>query len=780
MANQNCIGRVLRSPGGLARLAGILAAGGFETRAELGRLVCSEFGFADRLGRPQASSCAVVLRELAAEGRIRIPEPSRRGGGGGPAGLGIDVPPPEGVPERAGLVGNLRLVPADGREHRRILGAMLRREHPEGAVRHVGAQLRYLIGSDHGWLGGFVFASSALSLAARDRWIGWDAATREARLHLVVGLSRFLIRPGFSCRNLASRALGLCLRRLPADFERACGVSPALAETFVSPGLFGTSLRAANWIYVGETAGRGRRSASGASVPAKSIYMMPLSSGWRGVLGGCEPDGPLPAPPGAALGPADGLDGAGWAEREFGQAPLGDRRLTRRLVRCVELQAKAPAKTFFSAAAGDQAAVTGYYRLIERPDESKATPEAILATHRARTEQRMRKQEAVLCIQDGTDLNFATHPLCEGLDRIGRNRNSKGTLGLHLHSTLAVGGDGIPLGVARMEFSGPDDEGPKTGRWLRGWRDSGRLRAGRAKVVSVMDREGDIFELFAARRDEGGPELLVRARHDRALGPGGGKLFQALRASPELARIDIPLERLSARNSARGQSASPGRAKRVASASLRWKEVDLAVPEKRRGEFGARPCRMRAVHAFEEHPPAGAEPLEWMLLTTLPIGTEAEAREALRWYRLRWRIEDWHRILKSGCKAEEVAFHTAGRIKRAAAINAVIAWRLAALTHLGRRTPGLDAGLMFSEAELAALGDFARIRKARQPETLGDAMTLVAMLGGYLNRKGDRPPGRQIQWDGQIRLAQRAQVVEDMMVLAGESGILKLVCPGKM
>ena len=332
----------------------------------------------------------------------------------------------------------------------------------------------------------------------------------------------------------------------------------------------------------------------------------------------------------------------------------------------------------------------------------------------------MRKQEAVLCIQDGTDLNFATHPLCEGLDRIGRNRNSKGTLGLHLHSTLAVGGDGIPLGVARMEFSGPDDEGPKTGRWLRGWRDSGRLRAGRAKVVSVMDREGDIFELFAARRDEGGPELLVRARHDRALGPGGGKLFQALRASPELARIDIPLERLSARNSARGQSASPGRAKRVASASLRWKEVDLAVPEKRRGEFGARPCRMRAVHAFEEHPPgrrgaAGVDAAD----DGCRSGPRPRRGEALRWYRLRWRIEDWHRILKSGCKAEEVAFHTAGRIKRAAAINAVIAWRLAALTHLGRRTPGLDAGLMFSEAELAALGDFARIRKARQPGNPG-------------------------------------------------------------
>jgi len=334
-------------------------------------------------------------------------------------------------------------------------------------------------------------------------------------------------------------------------------------------------------------------------------------------------------------------------------------------VRCVEFQAKASGKTFFSAAAGDWAAVTGYYRLIEKPDESKVAPEAILATHRARTEQRMRKQATVLCIQDGTDLNFAPHPLREGLDEIGKNRNSKGALGLHLHSTLAVAGDGIPLGVPRIEFSGPGDEGPKPGRWLRGWRDVGELKAGCARVVSVMDLEGDIFELFAARRDEDGPDLLVRAQNDRSLGPGGSKLFEDLHGSPERARMDIPLEFLSARNSARGQSASPGPDAGVASAALHWMEVDLAVPENLRGEFGTRPCRMRAVHALEDRPPDGAEPLEWMLLTTLPAGTEAEARDILRMYRLRWRIEDWRRILKSGCKAE--------RIKRAAAINAVIA-----------------------------------------------------------------------------------------------------------
>ena len=153
----------------------------------------------------------------------------------------------------------------------------------------------------------------------------------------------------------------------------------------------------------------------------------------------------------------------------------------------------------------------------------------------------------------------------------------------------------------------------------------------------------------------------------------------------------------------------------------------------------------------------------------LPVETEAKAWEILRRHRLRWRIKAWHRVLKAGCWAEEVAFRTAARIKKAAATSAAVAWRLAAPARLGRQTPGLDADLMFSEAELAVLGDFARIRRARRPETLSHAMTLAAMLGGY-----------QLQWDGQFRLAQRAQVVEDMKALGEESGILKLVSSGEM
>ena len=181
-----------------------------------------------------------------------------------------------------------------------------------------------------------------------------------------------------------------------------------------------------------------------------------------------------------ALGPAEGLDSAAWAGNEFGAAPLGDARLTRRLVRSAEIQARSPTKTFFAAAAGCEATVKGYYRMIEHPDYDAVSATTIIAAHRQRTLRRMQGQPLSLLVQDGTDLNLATHRGCDGLGTIGRNRGSSGTLGLHLHTTFAVSGDGVPLGLVNLEFDAPDGtdgkdgqvEGRKTGRWLRGLRHS--------------------------------------------------------------------------------------------------------------------------------------------------------------------------------------------------------------------------------------------------------------------------------------------------------------------
>ncbi len=574
------------------------------------------------------------------------------------------------------------------------------REHPRGCVFQAGAQRRYLIGSQHGWLGGLGFSAAAYALKDRDAWIGWDRAHRPR--HLIVNLSRFLIRPAVHCRNLASWALSHTLRRLGDDFMRHSGYRPVLVESFVeSQHYTGVSLLAAGWTRVGLTAGRGRFSTAGAAVPKRAIWCRPLRSDWRRVLG-ITPQMVVPR------GCAEGLSRTVWAEHEFGGASLGDRRLSQRLVKSAGLMAVSPGESFATAAGGDPAAIAGYYRMIEQPAASELTVENILRPHTERTVQRIADQKSVLLIQDETDLNFATHGAAAGLGLIGKNKGSEGTLGLHLHSTMAVADTGIPLGLLRMEFDAQDPAGNdaqgQTQRWIRGVEDSAKAaqRVPDVHCLSVIDREGDIYALFDHCRQLANLDILVRARHDRRLGKGGPRLFETVRAAPAQARLEIEVRRRSARRAA---------------CELRWQAITIFENPR---SATSRALPLTAVHLRETAtPPDGCDPLEWLLLTTLTVRNAAEAKTVLNSYRLRWRIEDWHRILKSGCKAKFLNLQTAERLERAIAIKGVIAWRLHAMVLLGRETPDLPADMLFSELEIQVLRDVARKRKRPQPEDLG-------------------------------------------------------------
>ena len=775
MHEQNQIAATLTSAGGTTRLKELLAQVGSASRTEFGRRVCQLFGFHDARGRPQLAGCMKALRALDADGRIQLPAPRHERRRCRPRGLGRPVPEPQGVPARVDQVQGLELVEVTGDDQRRLWTELMQREHPRGAARHVGAQLRYLLISEHGVLGALGFAAAALALAARDTCIGWDADRRSRQLHRVVALSRFLIRPSVHCQNLASKALGLCLRRLPADFERRYGYRPLLVETFVEKDRHaGTSLAAANWVLAGETAGRGRFAPRGARVPLKAVYLYPLARDWRAQLGVASPQ-PLPA-----LGAGEGLARDVWAQHEFGGAPLGDVRLSKRLVKSAQMQSEQPLASFPGAAGGNLAAVRGHYRMIDQPAASEVTPENILAPHRRRTLQRMQGQQAVLCLQDGSDLNFAEHPGCSGLGLIGKNKRAAGTLGLHMHSTLVVNGEGLPLGVPHIQYEAPDGQADKgrpleerkTYRWVRGLRACAALaeELDGVRPVSVMDREGDVFALFAEQRRLGSLDLLVRAKHNRSLGQGVPKLFDAVRAETAQARLEIHVGRLSARRGSRGQQGSEAREQRAAQVGLRWKTLQLPAPK-----GGAAPVSLNLVHVREETEPANAERLEWFLLTTLPVQSRQDAERVLNWYRLRWRIEDWHRVLKSGCKVEHLGHRTGERIERAVTINAVIAWRLTVMTLLGRETPELPAAVLYSDIESMALNDFARDRKLPPPDNLGRAVRTMAILGGYLNRNKEPPPGHQKIWSGYTLLNAASQAYERVIRMQQASDLYKRV-----
>ncbi|MCY4312776.1 MAG: IS4 family transposase [Gammaproteobacteria bacterium] len=598
----------------------------------------------------------------------------------------------------------------------------------------------------------------------REEYIGWSQSERKTLIQRIAGMARFLIRPQVRCANLASKSLGLLSRRVVSDYHLKHGIRPVLIETCVSPEYSGISYRACGWEKIGETHGRDR---SGRPVPKKAIYVKPLVPAWRAELGICRVK-PLNA--------WEGIDSKHWAEQEFAGARPGDARRVKRLIRIAEVLTAMPSNPFFAAARGEKTMISGYCRLIEHPDEEAVNAQTILAGHRERTRQRMQAQQAALIIQDGSDLNFATRQGCEGLGRTGRN--SEGTLGLHLHSTCVVSGEGLPLGVAALQIDrGHQEEQPKTLRWIEGLKDSAELSRDleRVTLIAAMDREGDdIRVLDVHRRLKQDLALLVRAKHDRRI--AGGSLFEQMRSQPVRHRMSVRVPKLSGRRATGTRKAVFGREARDADCELRWMEVTIPIPEKRKAEAGDQPVVLNAVHVRESEEPDGdAERLEWFLYASLPVSNAQQALDVIQYYRLRWRIEDWHRILKSGCGVELLAHRTAARLKRAIALRAVAAWRLATLTLLGRETPGLDPSVLFSEVELAVIRDFARFRSQKLPENLGQAVNVLAMMGGCLNRPHDAPTSSQVMWEGYSYLYGNAQVIERARALGIGSEVSRMI-----
>ena len=258
MRLQSQILQTLRAPEFQARLEHIVARGAFESRAALGREVCAQFGFVDAYGRAQLAGCLKALAVLDTAGQITLPQLRHHCHRPSPRCLDAPVPAPVEVPAQVRDVEGLRLVVVEDEEQRRVWNTLLAAEHPHGTTTFVGCQIRYLVGSAHGWLGAVGFSASALHLRARDTWMGWSDEQRKAHLHRVVCLSRFLIRPAVRCRHLASHVLGRVLRRVEQDFEARYRYRPWVVETFVEPEHDGVSFKAANFVCVGHTAGRGR------------------------------------------------------------------------------------------------------------------------------------------------------------------------------------------------------------------------------------------------------------------------------------------------------------------------------------------------------------------------------------------------------------------------------------------------------------------------------------------------------------------------------------------
>jgi hypothetical protein len=766
--------QLLAAPENAKLVLALLKADPAPSRNLLAKTLCCRLDLRDAKGDWQVASTSKALRELEGRGLWHLPKPRTPGARGWhPTRLARRVAAPRKRPKTLAEVRGLRLIEVVDEEHLRIWNELMLREHPLRDCRLVGRQLRYLLGSDHGWLGGMGFGSAALYLEGRDEWIGWDPSQRRQYLERVLNLNRFLIRPPVHCANLASHALALCTRRVGEDFERRYGLRPWLLESFVeTPTYDGACYKAANWVRVGQTKGRGRNGLNRPDKSIKEVYLYALVKDLRDRVGVNPPTvNPLNA--------ESGLEDSGWAEHEFGDCELGDERLTRRLVKIVSDQAAQPHGSYSQAAGGNRHDLKGYYRFLNN-DRTELNPKSLRQSHRARTLRRMSQEPTALIVQDTVDLNYSTRSQCEGLGQIGTNQTGAKSRGLRMHSSVALGQSGLPLGIIKLQGYAPESakgkdpqrpiEQKDSYRWLEGFEQAMEIAAliPRTQVINITDREGDMFELFHFRRSQTGrkAELLVRAKNDRCLEGTERKLFQELAAAPLAKRILLSVPRQREHLATPSEPGRPGLKAREARVEIRFKEVTLSAPNTAQTR-ALEPVKLWAIYLVEKHPPQGAAPLEWLLLTTVEVRSLKQARKCLRWYCRRWRIEEWHRVLKSGCKVLEHQNHSAEVLLRAIAIDAVIAWRIMLLALLGREVPELPCDVIFDPIECEVLELLAKKNKEQTKRSLGEAMIIVAKLGGYLDRKCDRVPGFESLWRGYARFHDMVEIIR--LALAAKS-----------
>jgi hypothetical protein len=725
------------------------------SRRALSRQVCEWLEWRDALGKRREMGARKALAELGRRGVIVLPIAKKIANFNGDAAKAkseraVKVAKVDCSLEELGRV-EIVVVPEGDRQQSAMWTGLMKQHHYLGACALRGAQIRYLIHSGvHGLLGGLSFSAATRRLACRDKWIGWSERACRSNLQKVVSNSRLLIVGSVKVPNLASHVLGQTLRRLATDWQERYGEELALVETFVDGNQFeGVCYRAANWEQVGSTAGRQTAFPNG-KIPSgkKDVYVYALRCDARELL--CQEPADRLMRRGRSAASGD------WIEQELGTARIFDGRLRKRMYQVARSFAAQAQALVPQTSNGSAAEAKGTYRFFKN---QRVTMDAVLKGHVEATIERAGEHEVVLSVQDTTFLNYTAHEP-EGAGPIGTKKDR--SVGLVLHGTLAFSLAGTPLGVldAQCWARDPEDVGKKEKRkqlpieekesvkWLRSYRavtEAQRL-CPNTMLVSVGDRESDIFELFdEATRTSNGPKLLVRAertRHRKTLDSTGSEnheyLWERMKKQPVAGHRKVHIPKKSTRPA------------RTAKIEVRYASVLLTPPI----DSKLQPVQVWAVYAREvDYGPEVKEPIEWMLLTTVAVSSSDDADERLRWYTLRWGIELFHRILKSGCRIEDRLLDDADSLKKCLALDLVVAWRIHHLMKAGRETPDVPCTGFFDDDEWKVLHAF--LHNEPPPSTtpsLRIAVHMMSRLGGFIARKGSSEPGMITLWRGLTRL----------------------------
>lgn len=447
-----------------------------------------------------------------------------------------------------------------------------------------------------------------------------------------------------------------------------------------------------------------------------------------------------------------------WIIEELATVSFGDKRLKKRAQKILE-KLSHNATDSIPAACRSAAETKAAYRFF---DNDQVTPESIQKTHLEATLARMEKCPVILIPQDTTLLNFSTQYARKDTGPTIKDS----TKGMLLHCAIAVTPEKVCLGslsvkqwhreaLQKLTKNEKNKKNYSVGiedkesyRWLENYKKANDYAATlpNATVVSIADREGDIYDIYDEANKifsaEGAKaHYLIRAKIDRKVCDERGKkndenIRSTLKSEKPLGQLIINV------------SETKKRKAREAHMTVYSKAVYIALPERRRKGNNDRPVKITAILCTESNPPAGAEAIEWLLITDLPVLTLEDACEKIQWYVCRWQIEIFFKILKSGCTIEKLQLIDKNF---SACLNfyMIIAWRILYVVVMGRHCPDMSCECVFSKEEWQTTYVVVRRQKPPSvPPTLNEMVRMVASLGGYLNRKSDPEPGVKTMWIG--------------------------------
>ena len=451
-----------------------------------------------------------------------------------------------------------------------------------------------------------------------------------------------------------------------------------------------------------------------------------------------------------------------WVDREIAGCAFKDERLGRRFRSLLERLAASPGETI-PFACQDWANTKAAYRFL---DNDRVNEADILAGHfRATRERTAAAGGPILVLHDTTEFSFKREDIAAvGITRkavAGAYRDSAlrhyTACGILMHSSLAVTTEGLPLGLTavkfwtRAKFKGTNAlknkinptrvpiEQKESVRWLENLRQSTELLAQPTRCVHIGDRESDIYELFCAAQDAG-THFLLRTCVDRLAGDGTHTI------AAEMAEVRCKGVHCVQVQDRHGRLSE-------AILELRFRRIRVLPPIGKQSQYPQ--LELTVLHATERGRPRNRDPIHWKLITDLPVTSRASAVEKLHWYALRWKIETFHKILKSGCRAEHSKLRTAERLVNILAMFCILGWRIFWLTMLNRSTRDATPTVAFTPLEINLLNQLIPLGadpQSRRPASLHSCLNQLARLGGYLARAGDAPPGNTVIWRGLSRL----------------------------